>query len=289
MKTFKQFIFESEKPKEYEIISNSHGTHASIDKHTKTPYHDKPKEYEIISNSHGSHASKPTKLKENTEHPSFEEHFLPKIKSADDRIKFNKGMDDHMDNLHETHPHSTEGKTQLKRFTEGSSGITSDLIRHHTEGVPLEHEHFVHNLDRHGFVPAKHKFDTYSGVGFNIKNAEPAGKSKQGNSVYHQPTYLSSSIDKNVAVSFSQTAANRNRSKDVHILHWHHNEHDPVGVVGKHSEYSHEHEVLIPRTETTASRHHIEHMGTDKYSDNYDNIIHVHHVKRVPESEIVKG
>jgi hypothetical protein len=289
MKTFKQFIFESEKPKEYEIISNSHGTHASIDKHTKKPYHDKPKEYEIISNSHGSHASKPTKLKENTEHPSFEEHFLPKIKSADDRIKFNKGIDDHMDNLHARHPHTSKGKFHLNEFTAGSSGITRDLVRHHTEGVPLEHEHFVHNLDRHGFVPAKHKFDTYSGVGFNIKNAEPVGKSKQGNPVYHQPTYLSSSIDKHVARSFALTPTARNNSKDAHILHWHHNEHDPVGVVGNDSDYPAEKEVLIPRTESTKDKHHIEHLGTDKYNDQFGNTVHVHHVKRIPESEITKG
>jgi hypothetical protein len=289
MKTFKQFIFESEKPKkEYEIISNSHGAHASIDVFAKNPYHDKPKEYEIISNSHGSHASKPTKLKENTEHPSFEEHFLPKIKSADDRIEFNKGMDDHMDNLHASHPHTSKGKFHLNEFTAGSSGITRDLIRHHTEGVPLEHEHFVHNLDRHGFVPAKHKFDTYSGVGFNIKNAEPAGKSKEGNPVYHQPTYLSSSIDKHVANSFALTPASRNNSKEAHILHWHHNEHDPVGVVGKHSDYPAEKEVLIPRTESTKDKHHIEHLGTDKYNDQFGYTVHVHHVKRIPESQITK-
>ena len=35
MKSFKQFIFKSIQPKEYEVISNSHGTHASIDKPSK--------------------------------------------------------------------------------------------------------------------------------------------------------------------------------------------------------------------------------------------------------------
>ena len=285
MKTFKQYIIEAEKPKkEYEIISNCHGTHASIDKHTEKPKN----EYEVISNSHGAHASKPTKLKENTEHPNFEEHFLPKLSSEKERDAYDNGMYKSMDNLHETHPHTSKGKFHLNEFTQGSDGITRDLIRHHTEGAPLEHEHFVHNLDKHGFVPARHKFDTYSGVGFNIKNAEPAGKSKQGNPVYHQPTYLSSSVDKNIAASFAFAAAKRNKSKDVHVLHWHHNEHDPVGVVGEHSKYAHEHEVLIPRTESTGNRHHIEHMGTDKYRDNNGNTVHVHHVKRIPESQITK-
>jgi hypothetical protein len=284
MKTFKQFIFESAKPKEYEVISNSHGAHAAIE----NPYHKKTKEYEVISNSHGSHASKPTKLKENTEHPSFEEHFMPKIKSTDDRNEFNKGMDDHMDNLHEAHLHSARGEFHQNFFTQGSSGITADLIGHHTEGTPLKHGKFVNDLDKHGFLPAKHKFDTYSGVGFNIKNAEPAGKSKQGNLVYHQPTYLSSSIDKHVANSFALTAARKNDTKDAHILHWHHDEHDPVGVVGNNSEYPQEREVLIPRTESTEAKHHIEHLGTGKYNDQFGNTVHVHHVKRIPESEITK-
>ena len=72
-------------------------------------------------------------------------------------------------------------------------------------------------------------------------------------------------------------------------MHWHHNEHDPVGVVGKHSDYPAEKEVLIPRTESTKDKHHIEHLGTDKYNDQFGNTVHVHHVKRIPESEITKG
>ena len=289
MKTFKQYIIEAEKPKkEYEIISNSHGAHASIGVSAKNPYHNKPKEYEVISNSHGAHASKPTKLKENTEHPSFEEHFMPNVKSTSDRYGFDTHMDKHLKDLHEAHPHSARGEFHQNVFTQGSGGITRDLIRHHTEGVPLKHGKFVHDLDKHGFLPAKHKFDTYSGVGFNIKNAEPAGKSKQGNPVYHQPTYLSSSIDKHVANSFALTAARKADSKDAHILHWHHNEDDPVGVVGNHSDYPAEREVLIPRTNSTEAKHHIEHLSTDKYNDQFGNTVHVHHVKRIPESEITK-
>ena len=290
MKTFKQFIFESEKPKEYEIISNSHGAHASCDRFKKTTSNKKPKEYEIISNSHGTHANLPTKLKENTEHPSIKTHFLPNIESDEDRHHHNSTMNKRLMDLHETHQHTSKGKFHLNEFTRGSSKITRDLIRHHTEGAPLEHEHehFVHNLDKHCFVPAKHKFDTYSGVGFNIKNAEPAGKSKQGNPVYHQPTYLSSSIDKHVANTFAKTSASKNGSTDTHILHWHHNENDPVGIVGNDSEYQDEREVLIPRTESTKDRHHIEHMGTDLYTGESGHAVHVHHVRRIPESEIIK-
>jgi hypothetical protein len=288
MKTFKQFIFESEKPKEYEVISNSHGAHATIDKHTKKP----KKEYEVISNSHGAHASKSTKLKEERlrlhPHPSFEEHFLPKISSKKESDAYDKGIGKSMDTLHKNYMHSDEGRKQLKQFTEGSAGITSDLVKHHTNNRPLIHKKQIDNLDKHGFISARHKFDTYSGVGFNIKNAKPAGKSKQGNLVYHQPTYLSSSIDKHVAGEFGLQAAKRNKSKDVHILHWHHNEGNPIGVIGKHSEYPHEHEVLIPRTETTENRHHIEHIGTDKYRDDNGNTVHVHHVKRILESQITK-
>ena len=291
MKSFKRYIIEAEKStKEYEIISNSHGAHACIDKTKETK--NSTKEYEIISNSHGAHASKSTKLKEERlrlhSHPSFEDNFLPKITSKKESIAYDKSMNKNMDMLHKNYSHSEDGKQQLKQFTEGSAGITSDLVKHHTKDRPLIHKEQIENLDRHGFIPAKHKFDTYSGVGFNIKNAEPAGKSKEGNPVYHQPTYLSSSIDKHVAGDFALQAANRNKSKDVHILHWHHNEGNPIAVIGKHSEYPNEHEVLIPRTETTGNRHHIEHMGTDKYRDDNGNTVHVHHVKRIPESQITK-
>ena len=79
-----------------------------------------------------------------------------------------------------------------------------------------------------------------------------------------------------------------NHSKETHILHWHHNEHDPVGVVGNDSDYPAEREVLIPRTGSTKDRHHIEHLSTDKYNDHFGNTVHVHHVKRIPESEITK-
>jgi len=290
MKTFKQFIFESEKPKEYEIISNSHGAHASIDVFAKTSSNKKPKkEYEIISNSHGAHASKPTKLKENTEHPSINTHFLPNIKSDEDRHYHNSTMNKHLMDLHDAHTHSDKGVEHQQTFTKGSRKITNDLIQHHTKGVPIHHQEYVHDLDKHGFLPAKHKFDTYSGVGFNIKNAELAGKSKEGNSVYHQPTYLSSSIDKHVAHTFAKTSASKNDSLgEQHILHWHHREHDPVGIIGSNSEYPDEKEILIPRTDATKDRHHIEHMGTEMY-DSYGNTVHVHHVRRIPESEIKRN
>ena len=261
MKTFKQFIHESEKPKEYEIISNSHGAHAKIT---------------------------PVKLKENTEHPSVEEHFLPKFKSLADRFAHNNNMDKQIEGLHKTHPHTDKGEFHLNEFTKGSAGLTKDLLRHHTEGEPLVHENLVRDLDTHGFVPAKHKFATYSGVGFDIKNAKPVGKSKEGNLVYHQPTYLSSSIDKHIAKSFAGESALRSKSKNEHILHWHHHEHDPVGIIGIHSEFPNEHEVLIPRTNSTKDRHHIEHIGTDKYNTQFGNTVHVHHVRRIPESEITK-
>jgi hypothetical protein len=295
MKSFKQFIFEGAKPKEYEVISNCHGAHALKDIFSKNnttdkqnPYYEKPKQYDVISNSHGAHANLPTKLKENREHPNFEDNFLPNIKTADDRYEFNKGVDAHMDKLHEDHPHSDKGKFHHNEYTAGSSGVTSDLIRHHTENKPLEHKEFIENLDKHAFVPSKHDFSTYSGVGFNIKNVKPVGKSKEGNPVHHATTFMSSSIDPHVSTSFGQTAARRNETADVHILHWHHKKGDPIGVIGRHSDFPAEHEVLVPRTESTPEKYHIEHISTDKYTDRFGHKVHVHHVKRIPESEIIK-
>jgi hypothetical protein len=58
-------------------------------------------------------------------------------------------------------------------------------------------------------------------------------------------------------------------------------------VIGKHSSYRDEHEVLIPRTDSTKHKFHIEYLGTDTYDD-AGGKVYVHKVKRVPASEITK-
>ena len=167
--------------------------------------------------------------------------------------------------------------------------MNNALVQHYYEGGNLSSEHImrVQDLDKHGFIPANKKMDTYSGVGFDIRNVKHVGVSKEGHKVYHQPAYLSSSISKHTASAFADEAAENNESDEKHILHWHHDKGQSVGVIGKHSKHEYEHEVLVPRTDSTHHKYHIEHLKTETYME-YGKPVHVHHVRRIPESEIIK-
>ena len=271
MKSFKQFINEA----------------------TNCCNKNEPKE-EFIFNSHGSHANikrKPDILEETKpELGSFEKTFFAGINGYANHKEHKNNMENVMDKLHEAHPHTEEGIKHLHNYTRDSRGLTRDLLKQHISHatLPESSSNEVKGLDTHSFVPAKHDFDTYSGVGFNIHNVKPVGKSKEGNPVYHQPTYMSSSIDRKVPRSFADDGKYDNELDDSHIFHWHHKKSDPVAVIGKHSQFPYEHEVLVPRTESTEHKYHIEHMGTDTHHDQDGNVYKIHHVKRIPESEIIK-
>lgn len=274
MKRFIQFISEARAPKE-EHIFNSHGTHAFKFKPHNPYYGRKRKRFSLI---------------EGSDHPSLETEYLNLDKDSKySTSKKDTDSEKRINELHDQHEHTDQGKLYHKQFTQDSTNFTEDLLHNHVYKTPLKYEDFVKGIDKHGFVPAKKNFESYSGVGFNLKNVKPVGKSKNGNPVYPQPTYMSSSVNKNVANGFAEIGGNKKNLPDRHIFHWHHEEHQPVAVIGNHSEYPLEKEVLIPRTGSTKQKYHIEHTGTDTYMNQFGMLTHVHHVRRIPQSEIVKG
>ena len=146
-------------------------------------------------------------------------------------------------------------------------------------------EHKLSNLDK-AFHPSKEHFHTYSGAGFNIKDIDHAGYSEAGNKVYKLPAYMSSSHNKDVAINFAKR--NREEDRPIQILHWEHEKDQPLAVIGKHSAFRHEHETLVPRTDATPEKYHAEHIGTSRYTDNDDNQYEVHHLRRIPKTEVKK-
>ena len=48
------------------------------------------------------------------------------------------------------------------------------------------------------------------------------------------------------------------------------------------------HEMTGLRATEIFNKYHIEHMGTDTHHDQDGNVYKIHHVKRIPESEIIK-
>ena len=290
IKSYKQFIKQAEEV----FITNTHGKHAQ-----------KPDDKQYITNTHGKHAQpkdelhNPYYVKESINNSWEEfskeddnEHHLGKNtgKSGSDHYSQIKRLED-------SHPiEHTSGLQAIKKYTSDSTYLNNHLLEHHkagtdpTEGPRAEgYKQHMHDLDNHAFTPAKHKVHSYSGVNFDIRTVDPVGKSKAGNNVYHQPAYMSSSISKNVARSFAGIDKHRNDNFSRNIIHWVHDKGHPISAIGSKSNFDNEHEVLVPRTNSTKEKYHIEHLGTTVHKpENSDSLIKVHHVRRIPESEIVK-
>jgi len=241
----------------------------------------------VIFNSHGSHHNlniTEKKFVQDTLDHDLDSEFLNK----NDNRHLGKSVDDQMDKLHELHPASEEHVKHLHKFTQNSRNLTEHLVEKHKSGqkpLPYYNGHDLNGLDS-SFQPAKIKLNTYSGAGFDLRDATPSGRSRSGNKTYEVPTYMSSSHKKDVATRFARL--NKLDGKNYQIIHWQTEPGDPIAVVGKHSDYKYEMETLHPRTHSTAEKYHIEHLGTTTYIGKTGEKYDVHHVKRIPESKVIK-
>jgi hypothetical protein len=271
IKGFKDYIQDAEKPK---YAFNAHGSHAK----ERDEDAEKPK---YAFNAHGSHAKE--NIVESVEHAPISE-FL----SNDLNKEHLEGRtpDIQMDKLHELHPFkSDDAKAHLKEYTNYSGDINKELLKAKENGthVPaIVGNHVVQGLDA-SFTPSKIPLHTYSGLGFDPRLVHHEGKSKSGNPVFMSPTFLSSTHSKRIALSFARD--NRQGSfKHNQVLHIETHPGQHIGVVGVHSHYPIENETIIPRNE------YYEHVGTKTYSvPNTNATYEVHHVRRIPESEIIRN
>lgn len=286
MKTFKQFL-KTKKPKE-EHIFNGHGEHA----HLKS---DKKHKEEHIFNGHGEHSKR--KVSEGVQSDmfghenlegnnySYQKHFLDNDRNS----HLGSSTVEQMSKLHELHPLHHDHKNPLYTYSSDSRDLNSHLVDRNRESKKPDKIVGKHNISKldNSFQPSAENFHTYSGAGFDLRNVKPAGYSAAGNKVYKLPAYMSSSHDKEIAARFARLNSHEDRNNQ--IIHFEHDVGHPVAVIGKHSAFHHENETLIPRTDATPEKYHIEHLHTTTYKDDdtgteYD----VHHVKRIPKSEIFK-
>ena len=253
--------------------------------HTFKEFVSSPKNF--IFNSHGSHHHKLTESLVEMRYNSSKELDLNKnFLQKDENKHLGKTIDDQMSKLHELHPATEEHANHFKKFTQNSKKLTEYLLDRHKQNIPAQeyyNGHHIKGLDS-TFQPAKESFHTYSGAGFDIREVTPSGKSKSGKKTYELPTFMSSTHNKEVALRFSRKSKLDN--KNYQLLHWVTNPGDPVAVVGKHSDYKSEMETLHPRTNSTDNKYHIEHLGTTTYVGNLGERYDVHHVRKIPESEI---
>ena len=172
---------------------------------------------------------------------------------------------------------SNEHKPAIKQYTFMSSGLNQHLIQSHLKNKKPINDfqgHDIKSLDE-SFIPSKHKIHLYSG-GRDIRESEPVSKTPDGYNVYHNPGFISSSIDPKVAQFFANKAAKK--GEDKHILHIQTQPDDPIRPVGKYSDIESEKEFLIPRTEGQANRPHLVHYGTKSYMNKDGTKTHIHHL-----------
>jgi hypothetical protein len=283
MKTFKQFIknpvtssndtTSNVKP---QYAFNSHGSHAKAKPDIASKDQLKP---QYAFNSHGSHAK--SDITEDIEHKPISEF----LNSNLNREHLNgETHDTKMDHLHELHPLTDSAKRHLRKYTNYSRDLNKGLLTAKENGTPVPKtigQHDVEGLDS-SFTPSKTTLHTYSGIGFNPANVVQAGKSAAGNPVFQSPTYISSTHNTRVARRFAVDAQSAGEPH-AHILHIETKPGQKIAAIGSHSVFPAEQETLMPRDE------HYEHVGTTKYYDKDDDLTYaVHHVRRIPKSEIIK-
>jgi hypothetical protein len=138
-----------------------------------------------------------------------------------------------------------EEKHAVNLYTRDSSDTNHALISHHLRGEPIaKYLHkSIRRLDTATNHPIGHHVHLYSGLGFN-----PA-EHLVGEHHIHLPAYTSMTHDKHVAFNFADDKSPGDR-KTIHILHVHMRPEDKGLHVSHASEFSTEHETILPRRTT---------------------------------------
>ena len=250
------------------------------------------KKYADFVNSHGSHAQEKNKketVKESLLKKLFAKdlHDYASNNSLDHHDEYGSSIDsDVMDKLHELHPMSEHEhvKNAIHHYTMDSKGLNHALIKAHKNGEPAPKHVGDINVDHldSSFQASKHKLHTYSGAGFDIRDTKPAGKSKNGKTVYHSPGYISSSHDVFQSAKFANIShKNMEKGKNRQVMHIETPPGHKISVIGKHSSYNPEEmETLHPRNSL------YEHVKTTTHKDYHGNLVDVHHLRRIHPEEM---
>ena len=188
--------------------------------------------------------------------------------------------------FHELHPLNNPESDDVFNYTKHSKDLNDHLVHSHDSGRKPQEQ--VGSINIRGLdsniTRAKTRFHTYSGSSVGPSDLPAVGKSKAGNLVYAQPAYMSASHKKFVADGFARD--NGRYNSRLNIWHFDTQKGEPTIFAGKHSNYDSEHETIHPRTDSTPERYHLEHIGTTTYTNGEGKPVDVHHVRRIPASEI---
>jgi len=316
MKTFKRYLSESKQPKKYDDFVNGHGSHAKEKmyddfvnghgshakeepkkkeiKNKKMTFHQdyffdervqesilgnilKPNINKFLSKNHNSHFGGDDY--DVSDNDLYDGHLYSGHYHYGDQMK-------HLENTHSLSDKPEESQNAVNQYTLSSGLLNGELIDHHNDGKEAPEKVGginVHHLDN-AFQKSKIKTHTFSGAGFDIRNTRPSGKTKNGNTVYHSPGYISSSHDPHVAKNFADTRSQSKffKPKNRQILHIETGEGHHILPIGSSSNFEDENETLHPRNS------HYEHIKTTTHKDNKGNLYDVHHLRRIHPSELIK-
>lgn len=250
MKTFKKFVDDKKIPA---VLIMQGG-------HSKRPKEDNPPAKLI---KQGEHSKPPKDVKEewDTKKGGWKgpiDHHLVAAKnhyekwddSANHHIAPSASeVQDELETRHAMHHLSSPERDKLSEYSDSSWHLNKELYKSHTEG--RRHDpHFDQNVSHLDSALKRHKLaeplTTYSGTHFDV-GAEAA---KTPSREIHLPAYTSSSIRPSVARGFAQEKrpdANNPAKKVSHIIRFHLPKGHHGLYLGTRSNFSNEHEFLLPR------------------------------------------
>lgn len=195
---------------------------------------------------------------------------------ADAAHEYNKKhhgkVGDLSDKLHDATAHTLDDKESehIKRYTgddehDDSQTGSSRLNRKLIHGQELTHsEKNMHNTIMKHAKASGHEFHTFSGTTRDFEHL--AKHTKDG--IFHSPAHISTTHSLNGARHFADNKhVDGGEEGEKHLMHIHVKPHDKVLHVSGHSQYSHEHETIIPAG--TKLKYHGSSMHDNGLGDKY--------------------
>jgi hypothetical protein len=288
MKSFKEFNESKELLKQTpdgQYITNTHGSHAKeLEELKQTP------DRQYITNTHGSHSKTKSSPKvtgyglsgtmnynesSDEDLPSWEEYLKKNHNPA-----LGANPEEHMKLLNKHNPIDIKTVPHINKYTKSSSQISDHLLRQfHAKKQPNAvvngHEmgHLDAALNQHKM---RHNLVVHSGTQIDPPKLE-------SNKLI---SHISTSVDPVVAGNFAENQPydpnNKHNHTIRHVLRITIPKGHPAAIIGGAktpsgsdvSEYSNEHEVIIPRTDSNEHNTHMRFYKPEKYKD--ANGVHYH-------------
>lgn len=257
MKTFKKFVEDKKKVPAVLIMQGGHSKRPKDDKVPaeliKQGEHSKPPKgvKEEWDTKKGKWKDNPDANKYLGNHVvAAKSHYTNWDDNANKHIAPTSGeVQDELETRHAMHHLSDAEKNRVHEYSNSSWHLNRELYKAHVEGRRHDPQH-DNNVTHIDSALKKHKLaeplTTYSGTHFDVGKEAAKTPSRE----IHLPAYTSSSIKPSIARGFAQEQKpdEKNQKKKVsHIIRFHLPKGHHGLYLGTRSNFSNEHEFLLPR------------------------------------------